>query len=397
VIIVNVILTGIASLLSIPAMIYFLECMVAVIKGTAPVLAKNDTRPRVAVVVPAHNEEGIVGDTVSHLKKQLAEKDQLVVVADNCTDRTAEEAGNVGADVWVRNDRDRRGKGFAISFAVGRFATSPPDVVIFVDADCRLSTDFIDKISRVAIEQNRPIQSQYLFVAPNSASPLAGISALACLVRNLIRPSGLHHLGFPCHLTGSGMAFPWHQILEAPDQQDNIVEDLALGLDMAIAGHEPMLCSEVVTTSNLPETRKAAKSQRRRWEHGQIATFFSYAPRLVAHGIRSKRLALIALAADLAVPPLALLVTLLSLVALTNAIAVSFGASPVTFVVPAVGIVLVVIATLFAWVRFGRQTVSITTLLLAPFYVLWKLPLYLAILFGKSQKDWVRTKRGPSG
>lgn len=395
VIVADVILTGFALVLLMPAVIFFVECMVAVFKGLGPELAKINTRPRIAVVVPAHNEEGTVGDTVSHIKDQLTEGDQLVVVADNCTDATAEEAGNAGADVWVRNDQARRGKGFAISFAVKRLATNPPEVVVFIDADCRLSDDLIDQVSRAAIENCRPIQSQYLFIAPQGASPLTGVSAFACLVRNLVRPSGLRHLGYPCHLTGSGMAFPWQQIYEAPDQHGNIVEDLALGLDMAIAGFEPMLCREAVIASDLPQTRQAAQTQRRRWEHGQIATFLSYAPRLVSHGLRSKRAALLALAADLAVPPLAFLVTLIFLMMLVGGVAVWFDGSQVTFLIPVLALTLVVIATLSAWARFGRNTVSITTLLFAPIYILWKLPVYLAILFRKPQEEWVRTERGP--
>ena len=103
------------------------------------------------------------------------------------------------------------------------------------------------------------------------------------------------------------------------------------------------------------------------------------------------------MAADLAVPPLALLVTLIALMALISGIAVYFGVSPVAFQISVIAMALVVIATISAWARFGRQTVSIATLLLAPLYVAWKLPVYLAILFRKSQKDWVRTERGPNG
>ncbi|MEX2123292.1 MAG: glycosyltransferase family 2 protein [Woeseia sp.] len=392
-IVVDLILVAAAALLLVPALVYFIECMVAVFRGLPPEMSPNDDRPLTAVVVPAHNEEGVVGATVRHIRKQLADGEQLIVIADNCCDRTADEASEAGADVWVRDDPEHVGKGYAISYAVNRLAASAPEVVVFIDADCRITNGTIDTLSRVAMAKQRPIQSQYLFVSPPDGGHMSSVSALACLVRNLVRPLGLHHLGFPCHLTGSGMAFPWTQIRLAPAQHGSIVEDLTLGLDMAIAGNEPMLCSAAGVASDLPSTPRAAKVQRRRWEHGQIATFMAYAPRLVSLGLRSKRPALIALAADLSVPPLALLVLLIGLVVLLSAITFLVGGNGVALTIAALALVLVGVATMSAWASFGRQTISIVKLLLVPFYVLWKLPLYLALLFQNPQREWVRTAR----
>jgi len=392
--VVNAALVVGSALLFVPALVYSVECLLATLKRRVPQCALSKERPGIAVVIPAHNEEGTVGETVRQIATQLAGNDRLVVVADNCTDRTAQEAGEAGAEVWIRHDGDHRGKGYAISFAVEQLSANPPDVLVLIDADCQLDAGLVDTISRAAAENNRPVQAQYVFVAPPDAGRLSQISAFACLVRNYVRPLGLKHLGMPCHLTGSGMAFVWQQILSAPSQADNIVEDLALGLEMAIAGSEPLMCAEAIIRSDLPGTGRAAKTQRQRWEHGQMATFAAFGPRLLRQAFSQKRLSLMSLALDLAVPPLALLVALTLLVTLINALFGFLAGDFAALGISTASLLLITVATIGAWARFGRSTVSGFVLLSTPFYILWKLPLYLAALVGKTQKEWVRTDRG---
>src|SRR5438105_1471528 len=73
-------------------------------------------RPRCAVLVPAHDEEAGVGRTLEAVRAQLAPGDRVLVVADNCADRTAAVAAAAGADVAERRDPARRGKGYALDF-----------------------------------------------------------------------------------------------------------------------------------------------------------------------------------------------------------------------------------------------------------------------------------------
>jgi cellulose synthase/poly-beta-1,6-N-acetylglucosamine synthase-like glycosyltransferase len=388
----NALLVVVSATLFVPALVYFIECFIAVFRGNRPYVG-NSPRPKVAVVVPAHNEEGTVGQTVAHLAAQLSADDRLIVVADNCSDGTAREAAEAGAEAWVREDADRRGKGYAISFAISRLSADPPPVVILIDADCRIEDGLIDRIASATIKHNRPIQSRYLFDAPPGSGRMSQISAFACLVRNHVRPLGMKYLGFPCHLTGSGMAFRWDHIASAPGQAGNIVEDLSLGLEMAIAGHEPMLCEDAVTRSDLPGSGQAAKTQRQRWEHGQMATLVAFVPRLFRQAVSQRRVSLLALALDLAVPPLAFLVLLNVSVSAVNVVfGILFGDFQ-SLVISLTALLLIGTATLAAWARYGRETVPGSVLLSMPFYVLWKLPLYVAALLGRRQKDWVRTDR----
>jgi cellulose synthase/poly-beta-1,6-N-acetylglucosamine synthase-like glycosyltransferase len=223
---------------------------------------------------------------------------------------------------------------------------------------------------------------------------MTAVSSLAILVRNRVRPLGLHRLGLPCHLTGSGMAFPWRVLRDAPATGANLVEDLVMGIEMALTGHPPLLCPSVRISSDLPTNWTAATSQRRRWEHGQLHTLARYAPRLIAAGVTRRRLSLIALGLDLAVPPLALLTAADGgVLAATLALAALGAITPFPAILAALDVAILTAAVGLAWLKFGRSTIPLRYVFSIPFYVARKVPLYLSLLVRGKQKTWERTAR----
>jgi len=387
----TILVTVAAAILAVPVLIFFVECFASLFLPGG----KQVERPEgvsVVVMVPAHDEKEVIGPNVVAMQSQLAPGDRVLVVADNCTDDTAGFARAAGAEVIERSDPERRGKGYALAFGIDHMGSDPPDVVIVVDADCRLTPGSIDALVQRAVETQRPVQADYVF-QPAERSAISMISALATLVRNRVRPRGLRRLDQPCHLTGTGMAFPWNVMRAAPELGANIVEDLAMGIELALLGHEPILCIEAGTRSELPTGRKAAFQQRRRWEHGQIGTLLQHGPRLLREGIRRGRPGLIALGADLVVPPLALLVGLLVVVLGISGLLILFGGPTFPAWIAGIALALVSVGVGVGWARYGREAVPFRYLLLVPLYVIWKIPLYASFLFGRRERQWRRTER----
>jgi cellulose synthase/poly-beta-1,6-N-acetylglucosamine synthase-like glycosyltransferase len=380
----------IAILISIPILVLFVECCLALLPTRMPLVTIE--RPKVTVLVPAHNEAGGIATTLKTLLLELTTRDRLIVIADNCTDETAAIARTIGATAIERQDLQRRGKGYALDYGLKFIAADPPEVVVIIDADTDVRTGTIERIATLAKSARRPIQATYLLNTPSQSSARSAVSAFGFIVKNLVRPKGLAQIGLPCLLHGTGMAFPWSAIDKVSFASGNIVEDIQLALDFAVAGHPPLFCLDSQVTGFLPEQAQAAKSQRTRWEHGHLQTLRTQVPQLFTAAIQQRRWDLVGMSLDLCVPPLSLLVSIWLAV---MSISLILGASGVGWM-PAnllgVGGMLLLLSIVLAWAKFGSSELSILTLLTIPCYVLWKMPIYLAFLI-RPQTDWIRTDR----
>lgn len=386
------ILLFLSFLILVPIGTLFAECIAALFASTSSSAGATSPRPRLAILVPAHNEATGIATTLENLLTQLSDSDTLLVVADNCTDTTATIARELGATVIERNDIEHQGKGYALDFGLQFLTTNPPEVVVIVDADCTVTPGGIEELTHQALIELRPVQAAYLLTQPATPTPKDAVSVLAFTVKNLVRPLGLRQLGLPCLLTGTGMAFPWTVIQSISLASGNLVEDMQLSLDLAIAGYPTGFCAAARATGALPGQSQAAKSQRTRWEHGHLKTLITQVPRLVKAGLQQKRLDLLAIALDLSIPPLSLLVMLwLSTLGLSVLVVLVGGAS-ISMLILAIEGMLLLIAILAVWIRFIKSDLPIGTLLSVPLYILWKIPLYLTFLINPQTK-WVRTER----
>jgi cellulose synthase/poly-beta-1,6-N-acetylglucosamine synthase-like glycosyltransferase len=386
----EVVLWVFAILVLIPMAFLVAECLAALLPRRRRVADPTAPRPTCVVLIPAHNEEPGIGATLDSLLPQLGPKDRLLVVADNCTDKTAEVARAHGATAIERFDATKRGKCYALDFAVRELEKDPPEVVVIVDADCIVHEGGLDLLVRTSA-RGRPVQAAYVFTEPPNSGYKQRLSAFAFTFKNLVRPLGLDRLGIPCLLTGSGMGFPWPVIRDANLASGSIVEDMLLGVDLAVAGHPPRLCPEAQVSSALPADDAAARGQARRHGHGAIS-MLRQVPQLLAVGVFRARPGLLGLALELSVLPLSLLFAVWALV-LAGAVAFWYsGETPVPAIVLACGGLAVVLAIFAAWARFGRDRLPLSALLAAPFYVLWKLTVYLTFFF-RRQKEFNPTPR----
>jgi hypothetical protein len=219
------------------------------------------------------------------------------------------------------------------------------------------------------------------------------LSNFAFVLKNLVRQRGLQRLAGRVHLTGTGMAMPFGLFHISGDTRSSIVEDLALGLDLADAGHPPKLVGNAFVWSG-SASEQGTLVQRRRWEGGFLATALRQGPKEAWHGlVRGKPRAVLA-GLDLMIPPLALF-AVLNFVALLAAAALVFVSGGAWWPVIAhfVLLALALVAVLVAWAREGRNFISLGVLARLPLYVLWKLPMYLGLARRGTPKEWLRTGR----
>jgi cellulose synthase/poly-beta-1,6-N-acetylglucosamine synthase-like glycosyltransferase len=385
------IVTGL--LLMVPAIVLFAQVLFSLPKR-APCV-KSRPRPRIAVLIPAHDEESGIAATLSSVMLQLRTEDRLLVVADNCKDGTAAIARRMGAEVTARRDESCRGKGYALDHGVRILSEpAPPEVVILIDADCQLEPGCLDSLAALCAETRRPVQATYLMAPPReSPSMLTNLAVLAWRLRNFVRPLGWSRLGFPCQLTGSGMAVSFDHLQTVELASGRVAEDLQLGIDLTLRGYPPIFCPEARVSSRFLESRDATRAQRTRWEHGALATMIFATPALVLGIFQQRSLLLLGTLLDLWVPPLALLILMI-----TAAMGITLMFSLATgllapIVLTSSTAITATSAILLAWMYHGRDISPFWRLLLAPLYVAAKIPLYARFLFAP-EDQWGRTKRG---
>ncbi len=389
--ILDAVLCAVAALLAVPISVFSIEIAAAASRRRIRFTASG-SRPSVAILIPAHNEEAGICATLRSIAPQLAASDRLIVVADNCTDATVSVAQAEGAEVVSRTNRDKRGKGFALDFGLQHLRSNPPAIVIMVDADCHVTAGAIDALAKTCSAHRRPVQAQYLMQNQEHARLKMRIAEFAWIVKNLVRPLGLVKFGLPCQLMGSGMAFPWPCISTMELADGDIVEDMAMGLKSARAGAAPIFCPQALVLSSFPTQEEGIRNQRTRWEHGHLGTILRESPRMLLQGARARDADLIVLALDLCVPPLALLLLQVAAWCLAAAVFYAFTGYRAPLLIVGCAAVIFGLAVLTAWLTHARRIVSFSDLLSACMYPLWKIPVYFQFVFSR-QSEWVRSKR----
>ena len=388
-----VVLLILAGVVAVPAFVLLMQVAVAVSTRPAPPQAPSDAaRPSVAILMPAHNEAAGITTAIASVLPQLRPGDRLLVVADNCSDDTAGVARAAGAEVAERHEPLRRGKGYALDFGIRALESRPPAIVVVMDADCIIEEGSLERLVRRCGSSGRPVQALYLMRSPAEAGLKSRISEFAWVVKNHVRPTAFLRLGLPCQLMGTGMAFPWSIIGKAPLASGHLVEDMQLGIDLAVAGVPPLFCVEARVTSVFPSSDVGAVAQRTRWEHGHLSVIASGAPRLLAGAVTRRRLDLAAMALDLCVPPLASLALSTSAICALAALLYLLTGKIAPLLVALAAAVAMGVAIGLAWRSFGRGILSLADLLAAPGYALAKLPIYARVLT-RRQQEWIRARR----
>ena len=375
----------------IPIVTFSLQCFLSLVSGRKNSF-ERESLPRLAVLIPSHNEEAIVSGILQDVKSQVQENDRVIVIADNCVDTTAAVARSHGAEAFERFDENDRGKAYALRFALEKLEADPPEVVIIVDADCRISSDALAHLSSKAARLDRPVQGSYIFGEQQDGVASNNASSFTLWFKNHIRPLGSLRLGMPCQLTGSGMAFPWHVIRKVNVANQSLAEDTTLGLELAYAGHPPTFCPEARIDGHVPKEWGTLVQQRRRWEQGYLESILSNAPKMILRSITAFQPKLLWAAFDLCIPPLALLGMIWAGLAVLAILMAWFGGGYLPAILLGGGAVLMGASLVLGWLVHCRDKVPAKAILAMPWFLVRKVAIYASLLL-KREKVWLRTER----
>jgi 1,2-diacylglycerol 3-beta-glucosyltransferase len=353
--------------------------------------------PLLAVLVPAHDEEDLVGRCVASLLDQTYPRDRfrVIVIADNCGDRTAEVAGTAGAEVLVRRDEHQVGKGYALRWAMDRLVgvrPEPVDAVVVVDADSIADRELLAQLAAAHADGADAVQAEYLVLA-DGGSTRARLVAAAFLLFHRVRFGGRAALGLPASLVGNGMLFSRRLLETLPWNAFTGVEDLEYTIELRLAGVRPRFAGAARVSGPVPHGYRGMRGQRLRWEGGRWHVVRSRLLPLLAHAVRRDPGVLDA-AVDLAVPPLGLLAMGTAAGIVVTAVAAALGLAAVWSLSPW----LVAVAALPAFVLLGLRSAGAPpdawlALLESPRFLAWKALTYVRIAAGFDPRRWERAER----
>lgn len=387
-------LTLLALLAFLMAAWLLLETLAA--QGGTGESEKAEEAQTFAIIVPAHNEAAIIAETLANLRAQMRAGDRLVVVADNCTDETAEIARKSGAEVLERQDKERRGKGYALQYALDALRAAPPSLIVFTDADCCFAPGALQRLTALAERSARPVQALYLMKAPPGTGARLQVAEFAWTFMNNVRMRGLQKLAGGVRFTGAGFAAPWFVLADVDLASGEIVEDLALTMALARRNAAPVFAPTALVTSEFPTDDAALSRQAARWSIGSMQYAVKAAAGAFVSGVAKGNWRQAAIALDLMIPPLTIFVLSLTVLSLVSLIFwITTGVSG-PFILSGAALVFAALAVLLGWNRYGREALPPSAL--AGVFAFFVSKFSVFSREGRdSAKSWTPTRGGSDG
>lgn len=381
--------TGIAGLMALVIYLW-LFALTYVFGRKQGSTAEIEPQSRFVFVVPAHNEENGITATVLNLLSVDYPRTlfDVVVMADNCTDATAERAKTAGAECIKRYDAEQRGKGYALRYAFAQLLSKEYDAFIVIDADSIVSVNFLSVLNSRLSRGEKVVQA-YDGLSNPDASILTYLFQVGSLIENKLFWEPKQKFGLPIMLRGNGMCFA-REILEKHSWNAfSIVEDTEYGMLLTNNGIRIHFAPDTGVYACQPETIQRAFAQRVRWASGNSNLTKGRALNLIVTGVNRRNLALADLGLSLITGSKPLL-----LVANITFIFLSYLIGSQLLFCWASSLLLAQVLYIGLGIVLNGVTMQkMARLFLSPFYLAWLCMVSLLGVAGFRKNKWVRTAR----
>jgi cellulose synthase/poly-beta-1,6-N-acetylglucosamine synthase-like glycosyltransferase len=354
-------------------------------------------RNRFTIVIPAHDEaDKIVGAIRScHELDYPADLRQVVVVADNSGDSTAELAEQAGARCLRRHAPAAPGKGAALQWAFDQLLATESDAFVVLDADCRLEPNVLRVADRYLQRGARVLQTNHR-ITNADASPISYAAGVGRTLEYDLFFAPKSCLGLAVMLVGTGMIFHRCVLLNLPWTSRTCAEDTEYTIELTRRGERIRFLADARVRCEGVESVEALRVQRKRWASGNVGNGHRRAFQLMVSGL---------LRANLRQFDLGWTLLLISRpLVLAHLVCVLLAAAMLGLLMPTspagrlawLGAGLIPLYTLYfaaGIVATGINAIRLQHLLRAPAVVIQLCRIAIAALFGYGDSSWVRTPR----
>lgn len=353
-----------------------------------------------ALVVAAHNEETVIAHIVDSLNRQNYPGNlfDVFVIADNCTDRTAEIAEEHGAKVYKRLNNSARGKGHAIEWMFAQIFNMEEkyDAICVFDADNLVTSNYLLEMNRQLCKGHKVIQG-YIDSKNPFDSWITCSYSIAFWLSNRLFQLPRYYLGLSCGLCGTGFCVDVDVLKEIGWGATCLTEDLEFTMKLALSNYKVAWANNAVVYDEKPITLKQSWNQRKRWMQGHADCASRFLGPLFSKAFKEGNL----IAFDCAVylfQPIRLV--FIGLITIMMWIQTVFPASPfynLRYVFPTqVWYVFVTLQFLYGpLVVLSERKFNLKALigfLIYPFYCITWIPITIQGFLSKNNKDWSHTR-----
>ena len=388
------------SLLLLPLGYLLLLALGAIRSASTPDIQFRSPSTRFMIVIPAHDEAGVIRATVNRLlaidyPTQLF---SIHIIADHCSDNTAEAARHAGAVVHERNEGPRTGKGAALSWLFHKILEKGQcDAVVIFDADTRVDPGFLRVMDWRLAQGDQVIQGQHIISNPDQGW-FPALTWAMFLIDNRFQNLGRSNLGWSAKNMGDSICFRVDVLLQL-GWGEGLTEDYHLRYKLLLNGIRISYEPAAIGYGEAPITWSRARAQRARWLRGTHDTSQQYVKHLMVAGMKKRNWAMLDGAFQAIFPSYSTL-SLLVLIVLAIQVPIDyFMESIFPWALTSAWAAMAVTLLIYPMVGLGLERAPVRAyiaILLGPFFILWRTWLALISRFGGKQVTWIRTEHGES-
>ncbi len=247
---------------------------------------------RIAVIGCAHNEEAVIGKLIESIYKCAYPRNRydVYVVCDNCTDGTAAAVLRAGGIPMVREDAEKRGKGYALSWIFAqlqemRATTGLYDAYVILDADNVVNESFLESICN-ELNEGYDVLQAYLGCKNPGDTWISKAYSLGYWLSNVNYQDAHSRLGLSAQLGGTGMVFRPSMLDEVGWEPESLTEDLMMTTRYVRIRRQPCRWAHGARLyDEKPLSLRASIKQRTRWMQGHMDTALRYGLPTLLRGI----------------------------------------------------------------------------------------------------------------
>ena len=368
--------------------------------GKIPRAPQKNAKKRFLLLIPAHNEEKVIGNLVKNLldldyPKELYE---ICVIADNCTDKTAVISRNLGVAVLEHTSlpQEEKGKPHAIKYAfenIGNKLTEKFDAVAIFDADNLVTLNYLKEMNNHLLNGEKLVQCYLDTKNPKDNFITLGYAA-SYFYMNRAWQLARYKIGIGNAIGGTGFCIDTQVIKKVGWTARSLTEDLEFTAQCLLLGIKATWCHEARVYDEKPTKIKASALQRLRWARGHWEVCFKYSARLLLRGITKLDFKAFDAAVYLLSPARALLETSVWIIAVIGIYIFNqnyFTLYPLWLFVPLLFLLYTYTVAVFridAEVKFSKTKALVAFV----FYSISYIPLFLWALFTYKNKTWIHTE-----